>query len=126
MADEKQNGPPTAKLQFNYIKGPDYREVACHGVLGGTTPQGKLWMTIFSERPPIPRIVEYDLPAPPSPNEPVLFEEQKATPGFIESRQGIIRHVECTAYMDLETAKRVHEWLGRNIQAAEAQIGGKK
>jgi hypothetical protein len=127
MPDEKkENGPLTAKLQFNYIKGPGYREVACHGAIGGTTPQGKIWMSLFAERPPIPRIVEFDLPKPASPNEPVLFEEQKATPGRVESRQGVIRHIECTVYMDLDTAKRIHEWLGNNIQITEARGGGEK
>jgi hypothetical protein len=50
--------PKPAKIQFHYIKGPDYREAACHGVIGGPTPAGKVWLAFFSERGPIPRVVE--------------------------------------------------------------------
>ena len=59
-ADKTQAG----KLQFHYIKGPNYRETPCHGAIGGVTPQKKIWMTLFSERGPIPRVVEFEISAP--------------------------------------------------------------
>src|SRR5215470_14835420 len=53
MADQKPQQPQKGRLQFNYIKGPTYREIPCDGVLGGRTPHGLLWMSIYSERTPI-------------------------------------------------------------------------
>jgi hypothetical protein len=112
MADE----PKTPKiLEFHYIKGPDYREVACHGVIGNPTPNGKIWMAFFAERHPIPRVVRYSMPSV-SEGQSVLFNEGAAGPPVsIETRGGIIRHVEFTAYLDIEVAERLQKWLGDKI-----------
>ena len=109
-----------ANLQFHYIKSPDYREIACHGALGGLTPQKVIWMSLFSERFPIPRVVEYALTS--EPGQEVMFDEAASKPSSVESRTGVIRHVEMSAYLDIETAKRVHKWLGEQI----AQLEGVK
>jgi hypothetical protein len=109
-ADDKR----TAKLQFHYVKGPEYREAACHGVLGGLTPQKKVWMALFSERHAIPRVVEFHIPVPEG-QESVAFDEITAKPAHVEQRQGIVRHVELTTYLDLDVAIRVHTWLGQRI-----------
>jgi hypothetical protein len=112
MADE----PKTPEnLEFHYIKSPDYREVACHGVIGNPTPNGKIWMAFFAERLPIPRVVRYPMPSV-SEGQSVQFNEATAGPPVsIESRQGIVRHVEFTAYLDLEVAERLQKWLGDRI-----------
>jgi hypothetical protein len=87
------------KLQFHYIKGPNYHEVPCHGAIGGVTPQGKIWMSLYSERTPLPRVVEFEVPAPSPNNTFVKFQEGSASPISIEARQGVIRHVESTVYL---------------------------
>ena len=117
MADAKEDKPDTAKVQFHYIKGQTYREAACHGAIGGETTQGKIWMALYTERHPIPRTVEYEVAG--KPGDTVEFNEQATKPSNIESRHGIIRHIETTVYMDLEVAKRVHAWLGRHIEKLE-------
>ena len=104
----------TAKLQFHYIKGSGYREVACHGALGAVTAQKKIWMALFSERGPIPRVVEFEIAAPEG-AEAVEFNETASTPTHVEGRQGIVRHVEFSAYMDLDVATRLHTWLGQRL-----------
>jgi hypothetical protein len=123
MADAKEGGAPTVKLQFHYIKGPTYREEACHGVIGGHTPQGGMWVSFYTERYPIPRITEYDVAG--KPGEAVAFNEQDSTPSNVETRQGVIRHVETTIYMETEVAKRIHAWLGKHIDALEKMKTGK-
>jgi hypothetical protein len=110
MAKERR----TAKLQFHYIKSPGYRETACHGAFGGITPQKKIWMALFSERAPIPRVVEFDIEAPEGANS-VEFNEASAKPARVEGRQGIVRQVELCTYMDLDMASRLHKWLGEQI-----------
>lgn len=114
MSDEK--GAEPFKLQFHYIKGSEYREIACHGVIGGPTPIGKLWISFYSERSPIPRMVEYVVPPPPAGTTSFQFEEAKATPDLIEGRRGVIRNVEFTGYFDVEAAERIYQWLGTQIE----------
>jgi hypothetical protein len=118
MADEEPADKVT--LQFHYIKGPDYRETACHGAFGGLTPQRKLWMAFYAERYPLPRLVEYKVPSPPPGSNTVDFNEATAVPDSIESRQGCIRHVEFGTYMDIEIAERVRDWLTKQIDQAKA------
>jgi len=114
MATASADNKRIAKLQFHYIKSPDYRETACHGALGGVTPQRKIWMALFSERGPIPRVVEFEIAALEG-EEAVEFNESAAVPTHVDQRHGVIRHVELTAYMDLDVATRLHTWLGQRI-----------
>jgi hypothetical protein len=120
MADESKT-PDT--LQFHYIKSPNYREIACHGVIGNPNPSGKIWVAFYAERSPIPRVVEYSMPSVTEGQTTVQFNEVTAgAPISIESRRGVIRHVEFTAYLDLEVAERLQKWLGDRIaQIRETQ-----
>ena len=44
------------------------------------------------------------------------FNETTAgAPVSVQSRRGIVRHVEFTAYLDLEAAERLQKWLGDTI-----------
>jgi hypothetical protein len=119
MANDLKGSPQIANLQFNYIKSPQYREVACHGAIGGATPQGGIWMSLYAERTPIPRVVEWDVPKPEG-GDTIRFDETAAgPPSRIETRHGVIRHIEVTVYMDLEMAKRLHLWLSTHIANLE-------
>jgi hypothetical protein len=117
MAEQEHPTATSASIQFHYIKSPDYREISCHGALGGPTPQKVIWMSLFSERFPIPRVVEYAING--EPGQEVMVDEANMQPTSIESRAGVIRHVEVSAYLDIETAKRVHKWLGDQITQLE-------
>jgi hypothetical protein len=117
MAEQVLAAATPANIQFHYIKSPDYREIACHGALGGPTPQKLIWMSLFSERFPIPRMVEY--PITGELGQEVMFDEAASKPSSIETRAGVIRHVEMSAYLDIETAKRLHRWLGDQITQLE-------
>ena len=122
MTVSKADKTQTVKLQFHYIKSPDYRETACHGAIGGVTPQNKIWMALFSERGPIPRVVEFDVPAPEG-VETIVFNEAESVPSHTDGRSGVIRHVEHCIYLDLEVAIRLHDWFAERI--AEMQEKGK-
>lgn len=110
----------SVKLSFNYIKGPGYREIPCDGAIGGLAPQGKLWMAFYAERYPLPRIVAYDVPAPTEGQPKVTLNESASTPSYIESREGIIRHVEFCAYLDIDGAERLRDWLTQKISEGRA------
>jgi hypothetical protein len=109
------------KVQFHYIKGPSYRESACHGVIGGPTPQGKIWMGFFTERNPLPRMVEFHILPPADGSTSIQFNEAATTPDLIDTKEGVVRHVEFGTYLDLDVAERLQNWLAERI----AMVKGK-
>jgi hypothetical protein len=110
-ADE--NGAPPTELPINYIKSPQYRETSCDGALGGVTSKNKIWMALYTERYPLPRVLTYKTEKTPDPKAVKIDETSR--PLKIESKEGIIRHVEFSTYMDLDVAQALHKWLGERI-----------
>lgn len=109
-----------SELSFHYVKSPDYREISCDGALGGVTPKKRIWMALYAERGPVPRVMTFKAEATGKPNE--FKVDDQVQPLRVETREGLVRHVEVTAYMDLEVAKALHRWLGQRI----AQVEGEK
>lgn len=113
MADETQQA-----IDIHYIKSNAFREAACDGALGGGTPSGKLWIGFYTERNPLPRIVRHQL----VPIGPDTFGIDPAEPGTVlDSRAGVVRNLEFGLYLTLDTARQLHEWLGRQLEAAEGK-----
>jgi len=104
----------TVPLQFHYIKGPGYRECVSHGAIGGITPQGKVWMALYAERYPLPRMTEFAVEVTGEIGE-VTFDERTATPVLVDTRNGVIRHVEFSTYLDIDAAERLRDWLNDRI-----------
>ncbi len=114
-----------SKLQFHYIKGAEYRETPCHGVVGSVIPnQRSIFVALFSERGPIPRMVEYDIQG--GIGETIKFDEGAAKPSLVDTRKGIVRQIQFGTYLDLEIAKRVRDWLSKQIEQIESAQKGKK
>ena len=98
------------KLQFDYLKSNQHREILVEGVHGGITPKGRIQMSVFCERQPIPRQITHE------------FNENQLGPEILSerlSRDSIIRSVDATLIMDLETAKVIREWLDAKIKEGE-------
>jgi hypothetical protein len=72
----------------------------------------KLWMSFFSERCPIPRVVGFKSEV----QDKQIVVDETQQPVFIESRQGLIRNVEFGVYVDLQVAEKIHSWLGAQIE----------
>jgi hypothetical protein len=126
MADDPTSAPITSQLLFHYIKTADYREIPCHGAIGNLTPNGKIWVALYSERTPLPRAVGYQIPVSTD-GSPVKFDEGAAgPPTFIDSREGIVRNVEVSAYLDIDVAERLNKWLSDRIEAHKKLSGGIK
>jgi hypothetical protein len=118
---EKTPRTEIAKLQFHYIKGPNYRELFCDGAIGGVTPSGRhICISFFAERAPIPRVVEFEVSAVGM-GQPVQLDEASTPPSRIESREGIVRHIESSVYVDVDVAKRLVEWLNARISESEGR-----
>lgn len=106
-------------LSYDYIKLGHYREIFVTGVHGGITPNGYIQMSVFSERHPIPKHTVHKL----SPNGAVGKElkDHRIT------RDSIIRSVEATLFMDVNTAEKTIEWMKLHIDKyKEAMADNKK
>jgi hypothetical protein len=118
---EKTAATATTTLQFHYIKGPCYREFLCDGAVGSVSPSGRrICISFYAERAPIPRVVEFLVEAA-SEGQAVQLDESNTTPSRIESREGIVRHIESSVYIDVDVAKRLVEWLNARISETESR-----
>jgi hypothetical protein len=112
MAD----APPM--VRFHYIKSNAYRVVHADGIIGGPTPSGLIHASFFSERLPIPTVVDQAV-TDIGGGRGVLGNEIAR-----EGKNGLVREVEVGVAMTLDMAKRLHTWLGKNIEQLEAAIQG--
>lgn len=110
MAEETAD--PTT-IDLNYLKSADFREVACDGILGGPTPQGKLWLAFYTERFPLPRKVRHGIERT---NDDRWQFRGNDDGSPLEGLTGIVRNVEFGVYLSIETAEQLHQWLGTKIE----------
>lgn len=96
-------------VEFHYLKSNQFRTVHADGAWGGRTPSDQFLMMFYTERVPIPQRVDLQV------SEGGVIGEQVARVG----RNGIVREAEVAAVMTLEVAKRVHDWLGKQIDGME-------
>jgi hypothetical protein len=86
--------------------------------MGHPMTPNKLWISFFSERFPIPRVVGFK-----SQIEGAQIQvDETQQPVFIESRQGLIRNVEFGVYVDLQVAEKMHTWLGTQIEQMRKSV----
>lgn len=104
---------PAPTIDVNYIKSAQYREVSCDGAVGGPTPGNKLWVGFYTERLPIPRVVQHTLKSSGSSGEFQIDTDVPPVP--LDSRSGIIRNMEFGLYLTQDTAAELHAWLGRHL-----------
>jgi hypothetical protein len=108
---------PDPTIDINYLKSGDYREVSCDGAVGGPTPSEKIWIGFYTERLPVARVVRHKLLPIEGTEEFIL--DPNSEPVTIDSRAGVIRNLEFGLYLTQDTAKHLHEWLGKQIKINE-------
>jgi len=87
------------KLRVEYLKSSAFRIIHADGALGGTSPRLELFITFYSERFPIPKVLTYEPTSTNSPGREIMEER--------ESKEGIIREVEVGVMLDLPAAKKL-------------------
>jgi hypothetical protein len=110
---KKESQKPPDKIRFDYIKSNQHREIFVEGIHGGITPKGRIQMSLFCERQPIPRQIVHK------------FDGLELGPEIQSerlSRDAIIRSVEATLILDLSTAEAMHKWLGLKIKEGKELI----
>jgi len=109
MPEKSDNLPPGA-VTFHYIKGNFFRVVHADGAIGGLTPNRGIFLSLFSERGAIPQVVEQTVNPDGTPGE------EKTRVG----KEGLVREVEVGVMMSGSAAKRIAEWLLKQVQILEA------
>lgn len=99
-------------LNFKYKFPENYNPLYINGAHGGIGPQGEMVINFYMERQPLP----YE--------EKVKLEEDGTLSGDVqiepkEHSLNIIRYVQSGVILNLDTARRIHEWLGNHIRSME-------
>jgi len=107
---EKTENAPSGAVTYHYIKGNFFRVVHADGAIGGLTPNRSIFLSLFSERGAIPQMVEQAL------NPDGTLGDEKKRMG----KEGLVREVEVGAMLSGPAAKRIAEWLLKQVQILEA------
>lgn len=106
------------KAKFDFIKSPLFRVVHADGAFGGMTPRGKIFLSFYNERFPIPTAMVHQVKPTGEVGEEIREER--------EGRKGIVREVDVGIEMDLTVAKSVVEWLQGKIAQVEKHVDSKE
>jgi hypothetical protein len=99
-----------SSVTLNYIKSNYFRVIHADGAIGGFTPKGEMFVSLYSERPPLPDVTVQ------------AIENGQLGPEILEQRrgtEGILREVEVGVVMDLNVAKALVVWLMERINVAD-------
>ncbi len=110
MAETEEKSPEN--LKFDFIKSEQFRVIHADGVLGGVTPRLKIFMSIWSERPPIPQRVVHSINADGTMGAEIADQR-------VIRDSDVVREVEAGVVMDIGLARAVVLWLQDKIKTAE-------
>lgn len=102
-----------ATVDVNYIKSAQFREVSADGVMGGPTPEGKIWLAFYTERFALPQIMRHRVTE--GGNGLTISDEGEQ----IQGRNGIVRNVEFGLYLSVEEARGLAEWINTTLREIE-------
>ena len=103
-----------SSLLIHYVKSPMYRTVHADGIFGGPSPNLNIHLSFWSERAPIPQLIEHKVNPDGTLGEEVLE-------GRI-SKSGLVREVDVDVVMNLTTARALKDWLEEKIGHVERMI----
>lgn len=101
-------------LKFDYIKSNYFRVIHVDGVWGGVTPNLNIQMALFNERNAIPRQIVHEV----KPDGTIGHE----LPEKRDGRDTIVREIEASLIMDVQTAKVLIGWLQDKVDQLESLI----
>lgn len=115
----KPLSPGGKKIEFHYIKSPLYRGIHVDGGFGGLTPRGLLHLSLYSERKAIPQITVH---AVKESTEKGIRLGDEIREERVE-REGIVRELEISLYMDMNAALTLRDWLNSRLHEANPTKG---
>ncbi len=105
-------GEKPKHLKFKYVYPEDLRDLYVNGLYGGVTPRNELYAHFYSERHPIPKSVIHEI----TPGEKLGPEVS------IEKGGDVVRFVQASIAMNLDTAIAFRDWLTNNIKFMTSNI----
>jgi hypothetical protein len=96
-------------IKFDYVKSNYFRVITADGANASLAQKGKIFLSLFNERVPIPRQVIHQM----LPNRTLGKEVENI------SREGLEREVEVGLLIDVNVAKAICEVLAQAIQLSE-------
>jgi len=115
MEDTSTHKDDTPKtLLIHYLKSPLFRTIHADGLFGGLTPHQNIHMTFWTERAPIPQVIEHVINPDGSLGEEIL----EARIG----KKGLVREIDIDVVFDLSTAIAIRKWLDQKIALLENAI----
>ncbi len=99
------------KIPIHFLKTSDFRPLSMDGVFGGVTPHGRIAMSVFSERLPLPQMIVHRVT-----EEGTLGDELQTER---VTKAGIIRDVQAVIYFDSNVAKSLIGWLKDQLEILE-------
>jgi hypothetical protein len=99
-------------INFYHEKGNFFRVIHVDGAIGGLTPTRDIFMSLYSQRVAIPRIIEQRLSL-----EGKVGEEVKR-----EGKNGIFRELEVGVVLTPTIARQIAEWLNQQAKLAEQTV----
>ena len=109
-------GDVKGKITFKYVYPEDLRDLYVNGLFGGVTPRKEIYAHLYSERHPIPKRSVYNV-------------EKDGTLGPVEEIEkggDVVRFVQTSIIMDLETAISFRDWLNGRIEYIQTTKDGAK
>jgi hypothetical protein len=102
-----------SEVQFDFIKGNQFRSIHADGVWGGVNGRLDITMAFYSERPSIPQRIVHPIIDGKLGNE--ILDKRV-------DRQAVIRDVDVSISMNVEAAKIFRKWLDDKISTVERII----
>lgn len=107
------------KITFNYHFSKNYNPVYVNGAYGGVGPRGEIIVNFYLERQGIPESHTHQIN-----KDGTLSKDVESVPE--EPLSNVVRFIETGVVLNLESAKKVHSWLGEKISEAEDSIAKPK
>lgn len=103
-----------SSVTFHWVKSPHFRTIHVNGAFGGFSPNGNLFLSVYSERPVLPDVTVQTIDGSGQLGKEII-EQRKGL-------QGVVRELEAGLAMDIATAKSLVEWLNERIKIAESYV----
>ena len=94
-------GSPPSSVKFHYRKAKFFKVIHVDGVIGGPTPERAVFVALYNQRSPIPRVVEQAISG-----DGRLGPELKR-----EGKDGIFREVEVGIVLTPKAASEIGQFL---------------
>lgn len=106
------------RLEYHYQKSPEYRTIHVDGAHGGITPRGYITFTLYNERSTIPRRGSREV-IEAGEHETFLLGPENIE----ETLSGVMRQLEVTVFMDMNTSREFLKWLREKVGDLEDHLG---